>query len=212
MKRKLAFTLVEIIVVIAIIAVLAAILVPVAVRARASGQETECLMRMRQVYIALKLYSEDHGSVAPPAPGLVPLAPYAKSEAVYQCQVEHSIKPRADGQYRAQLLDLTENGPPSPFRISYGYLGDTTNDTVLGVWSKLGALSKVGVIACPWHAPLKGEQNPLLKHLQPRAGVTLRICNEGSAYKWQKLPTHTLHINADDLYFLPYSSRELFGP
>lgn len=210
MRKNKAFTLVEIIVVIAIIAVLAGLLVPVAVRARGSGQETECLMRMRQVYISLKLYSEDHGSTAPPAPGLVPLAPYAKSEVVFQCQVENSIKPRADGQFRAQLLDLTENGPASPFRISYGYLGDYTNETVLGVWSKLGALSKVGVIACPWHAPHKGEQSPLLKHLQPRQGVTQRICNEGSAYKWPK--ALNLDINTGDLFFHPYSGPELFGP
>lgn len=57
MKR--AFTLIELLVVIAIIAILAAILFPVFAQAKESAKQTQCIVQMKQVGIALTMYADD---------------------------------------------------------------------------------------------------------------------------------------------------------
>lgn len=59
MKRRSAFTLVEILIVLAIISILAAILFPAFGRARESGRETSCATNLHQVYMAVELYYQD---------------------------------------------------------------------------------------------------------------------------------------------------------
>lgn len=61
MKRnRKAFTLVEILVVLAIIALLAAILLPVLNTARESSKQGYCAANLKQIYTAVKLYYDDN--------------------------------------------------------------------------------------------------------------------------------------------------------
>jgi len=60
-----AFTLVELLVVIAIIAVLIALLLPALAGAKASAAATACKNNLRQLGIALQLYTQDHGCYPP---------------------------------------------------------------------------------------------------------------------------------------------------
>jgi prepilin-type N-terminal cleavage/methylation domain-containing protein/prepilin-type processing-associated H-X9-DG protein len=59
------FTLIEILVVIAIIAILAAILFPVFARAREKARQASCTSNLRQLTLAVEMYTTDHDEMYP---------------------------------------------------------------------------------------------------------------------------------------------------
>jgi prepilin-type N-terminal cleavage/methylation domain-containing protein/prepilin-type processing-associated H-X9-DG protein len=65
-KSRNAFTLVELLVVIALIALLAALLLPALGRSRQSADASRCLSNLRQLGLATQLYWDDHGGRAFP--------------------------------------------------------------------------------------------------------------------------------------------------
>src|SRR5438552_3088476 len=113
MPRR-AFTLVELLTVIAIVALLAALVFPVFSRARESARATTCLSNLKQIGMGVHLYLQDYDETYPmnrfpdaihamtgctspatnyPADGLHgtsvnwkrAIEPYIKNLAVYQC-------------------------------------------------------------------------------------------------------------------------------
>ncbi|MBN9688739.1 MAG: type II secretion system protein [Verrucomicrobia bacterium] len=69
-KRRLGFSLIELLVVVAIIAVLAGLLLPGLARARVQAGRTACANQLRQLNLAVRLYSDDHSGALPvSAPG-----------------------------------------------------------------------------------------------------------------------------------------------
>ncbi|MGV3617826.1 MAG: type II secretion system protein [Fimbriimonas sp.] len=65
MRRRRAFTLIEILICIAIIGVLAALLFPVVAQARERGQRASCVSNLKQMGTALGLYQGDHDGNLP---------------------------------------------------------------------------------------------------------------------------------------------------
>jgi prepilin-type N-terminal cleavage/methylation domain-containing protein len=64
-NRRAGFTLVELLTVIAILAVLAALLFPVFSAARGKAREIVCISNLRQIGLAIRMYSQDYDELYP---------------------------------------------------------------------------------------------------------------------------------------------------
>lgn len=75
-SRKLGFTLVEIMIVVAIIGLLAAIAIPNFVRARQTSQTNACINNLRQIDAAKQQWALEQGKTASASPASTSLNPY----------------------------------------------------------------------------------------------------------------------------------------
>ncbi len=94
--RKRAFTLIELLAVIAIITILAAILYPVGSRPREAARKSNCLSNLAQLGKGMKMYAQDYDEILPHAffgtcgtPTAASwadvLVPYVRDVKVYDC-------------------------------------------------------------------------------------------------------------------------------
>ena len=118
MKRK-GFTLIELLVVIAIISILAAMLLPSLSRAREQARRTSCKNNLKQLGLALIMYSNDYMGSFPTGSGshladltLLLSMGYAKDPNVFECP---------SASYEAQSINIQVG---ETFGLGIGYAMD----------------------------------------------------------------------------------------
>ena len=110
-RRLRAFTLIELLTVIAIIGVLAAILIPTIGTMRASAQGSRCATNLRQSGTAIQTYISDNKGLLPPV-GHLSIAPYFNPDTrnfqqalLPYLSVANSTSWAADGKSYSPTLD-----------------------------------------------------------------------------------------------------------
>jgi prepilin-type N-terminal cleavage/methylation domain-containing protein len=136
-RNRLAFTLIELLIVIAVIAILAALLLPALSHGKARAQQIQCLGQNRQLALALQMYAQENNDVlpwpnwgirfqgwlytptdgGPPDPSDPPqtvyeggtLWPYLKDIKVYWCPTDYTNTPYFS-QRQQRLSSFIMNG------------------------------------------------------------------------------------------------------
>ena len=101
---KTAFTLVELLVVIAVIAILAAMLLPVLSGAKLQAQQTQCINNLKQLALAHGMYADDFGKEIPNVEGYGSVNPW-----------ESMLRPYYSG---SQFLPLCPSASKLPTVVS----------------------------------------------------------------------------------------------
>lgn len=85
--NRTAFTIMELLIVVALIAVLVALLLSVISAARQHALSAPCTSNLRQLHVAWSLYREDHHDTYPMV--ISEIAPYVRSREVFACPRDH---------------------------------------------------------------------------------------------------------------------------
>lgn len=136
---KRAFTLIELLIVIAIIALLAAILFPVFGRARENARRSSCQSNLKQIMLATQQYVQDYDErfpldVVSGVAGTEPfgwadaLLVYSKSTQIYQCPSDTHADPTTPDQ-----KNYTD------YFYNLGLARGKTDGTTNGVADRIGA-------------------------------------------------------------------------
>jgi prepilin-type N-terminal cleavage/methylation domain-containing protein/prepilin-type processing-associated H-X9-DG protein len=161
-KRRAAFTLVELLIVVGIIAVLIALLLPSLQRAREHANRIACLSNLRQLGMAVIMYTNNNRGYFP-APsadsGLVTADPNAwnRDDWIYwrpgRDPNESALVPYLAGRFDERLYrcpsDVIENHINSPTwgRYDYSY---SINDQICNKFRGPGQQIKVTQVRKPW--------------------------------------------------------------
>lgn len=157
-RLREGFTLIELLVVIAIIAILAALLLPSLSRAKLAGKGAACKNNLRQLGLALKMYTTDTGVYPLTADGYSTNTWYTTLGPYYARDYNIMTCPTFNGEWPVERAIIWIFGgaayrpPTAPGRkagLSYGYNGfgvGSANSTSWGANLGLGVVANSGEI------------------------------------------------------------------
>ncbi len=151
--RRRAFTLTELLVVVALLMVLMALLLPVYALARRGAQRTACISNLRQIGLAVRMYRDDYEELPP---YLSAVHGYLKEVRVFICpmdplQGQHAVESTLGDAFRLEGNHYLSSG------VSYTYVPNWAIARQLGWWrpgppygeGKWGELTPLS--ECHWH-------------------------------------------------------------
>jgi prepilin-type N-terminal cleavage/methylation domain-containing protein len=168
MNKKQAFTVLELLAVVAIIGILAALLVPALSQAKEKGRRTACLNNLRQINFAIHLYADDFSDALPvlPAPNPYPngvgayykqlvkgylglTGPASPDEKVFVCPSDRILQRSIGHAFTSYTFNGYEVGPGAIPRIT---------------GKRLGAIKSPAraVLAGEWPAYFGGSWHPVV--------------------------------------------------
>jgi prepilin-type N-terminal cleavage/methylation domain-containing protein/prepilin-type processing-associated H-X9-DG protein len=135
-RRRGAFTLIELLMVIAIIAILIGLLLPAVQRVRESASRTQCTNNLKQIGIGLYNYESgwaEFPSQATKPPNhsgwIVEILPYVDQESIYALFAKNNWDPTASGTAPIRLFYCPSEPQAFPIRIP-AYNNDAGTDYV----------------------------------------------------------------------------------
>lgn len=122
MRERKAFTLVELLVVMAVIAGLAALLFPALGGARERGRRTTCLNNIRQICLAISMYRADYNEAFPTDlnllyKGAAPEEGYVDTLKTFVCPSSGNTTPATPGDGDYTYTKPASNNPVSTTKI-----------------------------------------------------------------------------------------------
>lgn len=171
MQRSNAFTLLELLVVIAVIGILSALLLPALSQAKENGRRTTCANNLRQVSVAIRLYADDYADALPvlPVPNPYPngvgayykqlvkgylglSGPASPTEKVFICPSDRILQTQVGHAFTSYTFNGYEVGPDAIPRITGKRLSAIKNPpkaVLAGEWPAFFGGS--------WHPPVNQD-------------------------------------------------------
>lgn len=160
-RARPAFTLVELLVVIAVIGILSSLLLPVLSRGKSSAQSVACVSNLRQIGMALTLYVQDNRDRLPVCAGYLPsqqsnlppitltLFPSQKTNLLFRCPSDKEIFPSEKTSYE---WNFWLNGAPY---LAPDWATIYTNEAAVIVNTLFGGRNDTPIMgdADPFHHP-----------------------------------------------------------
>jgi len=202
MKLRAAFTLIELLIVIAIIAILAALLFPALAKAKRRAKGVVDVSNMHQIFTSLTLYEGDNAERDPRY--LTDVRTYLKSDQVLASPLDTFRLPEPNNTWtNAPLVPC--GGQSTKVKISYAYLPTFLDlDSVIpdDQWQKIRADSSIGILASTW----LGDPS-----IYPGPGAS--FCGQSLMdITGPVLQGPIQRVNMDgSLYVLPQGGEGLFG-
>ena len=169
-RRRCAFTVVELLVVIAVIAILAALLLPALGRGKSSAKRIACISNVRQINLALQQCAEDHDDQIGyytndiyyaykqrilPYLGLAEDA-YATNEPVFTCPAETTFYTLALTHYSSYGFNGVDRGT-NDFGMAQRPFASVRNPTLTDLNGEIS-----GGIGASWHDGTQGQHKNAL--------------------------------------------------